>query len=140
MVLNFISFSAFDQLFVLISLYFIAKLTVLSNSATSFGCFDDDNEQYKYIDKFIERHNKILGLIEDANSVFKIANLGQIMTAMSLLASAVIQVQTSLNSAMVLVSGVIIFQLFSYCLVGEYVAKAVRIFIQNLILYDISDL
>ena len=119
----------------MLSLHCIAKLAVCCRHAEKVGDFDEicENDQAKFIDNLIQIHTKTLELMKTTDSIYEISNLGQLLCTMSLVVVLVFQIQTTADKIVIIILVTVLFQLFSYCFLGECVSVMVSWSLNKLI-------
>lgn len=119
--------SGFEALFVMLSLHCIAKEAVCCHHAGKVGDFDviSENEQDKFIDNLIQMHDKALDLLQSIDSIYRMFNLAQLLSAMGMVEVLVFEIQTSVEVIVCVIFAAVLFQLFTYCFLGECVSVMV---------------
>lgn len=107
----------------MMTIHCIAKLEVCSYYAAKLGTPGHDTHQS--IESFSKRHLKTLNLIDMVISVYKFANLGQLLSTLGLFVIVTFQTRFSFDYSIVLIFVLIMIQLFLYCSASELVYSAV---------------
>lgn len=119
--------SAFDSFYAMISCHCIAQLSVCCGDASLIGDFDDDQRdteesQSKLIDSLVEKHLRVLELMESADSIYQFTNFSQLASAFGLLVTASFQIQLNMTAELVVLVIACLSQLFLYCIISERVS------------------
>lgn len=112
------------------SLYCVIKLKVSCHYASIIGDFNNDSfnteeSQSSLIDGCVEKHLKVLDLIEMIDLIYQFISLAQIVSTLGFFVAICFQTRFGINFYNIVIFVAVLFQLFCYCFFGELVSSMV---------------
>lgn len=139
MILYFTFFcTGFDVLFSLVALHCITELSVCCRHTPSLADSNDEGSTKLRIKELVEKHRKLISLIETANSIFGIGISCQILSGLGFFVVLSFQLRYGFDFIVTLSFLVTVVQSFLYCFISDYTYTMVRILITVVYSYNIN--
>lgn len=110
----------------MIILYCASQIKVCCHHASKLADNSAEESQAISIDKFIKMHLRVLKLMRTINSIFEIANFGQLLSTFGLFVVLSFQTQFGIDYRLLIIFSSIMLQLFVYCYLSERICTLVR--------------